>query len=155
MGRWDGHAPTHRPPRLSMVLLLTALGAAMLGTNPHPAEARADDPCLPVLTAANPSALSDDAWAACYRSKAPELVGGYTMRGTNHWKNGSNLPFTVQRACVCSCEGTADGVFCNGTIGAQQGPLPAAPGDSSSFTLAAWIPDATLVARATPHPPLC
>ena len=138
-----------------MVLLLTvALGAAaMPGKSRHP-EGRADDPCLPVLTAANPSALSDDAWAACYRSKAPELVGGYTMRGTNHWKNGSNLPFAVQRACVCSCEGTADGVFCNGTIGAQQGPLPAAPGDSSSFTLAAWIPDATLVARATPHPPL-
>ena len=88
---------------------------------------------------------------ACYQSKAQELVGGYTMRGTNVYKNGSSVPFTVETACVCSCEGTIDGIVCNGTIGAQA-THHGTEKDSSSYSLFAWIPDATIAGRRAADP---
>ena len=109
-----------------------------------------DDPCSAVLEAADASAVPDEAWLACYVSQASALIGAFSVRGTNHWKNGSNLGFAVSEACVCSCEGTADGVVCNGTIGDQHGGASAS--DSSSYTLFAWIPDATIASREPSAP---
>jgi hypothetical protein len=123
---------------------------ASSATRRHGYTATESGPCRTVLSAAHPGAISDSVWLACYQSQAPALIGGYTIRGTNHWKNGSNLPFVVERACICSCEGTVDGVVCNGTIGSQTGEP--SPSDSSSFTMFAFIPDATISSRQPSAP---